>query len=57
MTETFTRTKREPLEVLALLAGSTAYKVPTEGRSTAEPSLTSLDVAQAIAAICRERGA
>lgn len=44
----YTNERRAPMELLARLAGSTNYLVPTEGRSTAESRMTPLDVAHAI---------
>lgn len=41
--------RKEPLEWLAMLAGKSNYMIPVEGRSTAAPAITSLDVAHAIA--------
>lgn len=40
--------RREPLEILAVLAGRTSYRVPTEGHSTADPSITAIDIAHAL---------
>ncbi len=50
-------TKREPLEILAMLAGRTTYRVPVEGRSTADPSITAIDVAHALGAAPNKAGA
>lgn len=53
----YTRDRPEPIEVLAKLAGRSNYLVPTEGRSTAAPAMTSLDVAHAIASAPEKLGA
>lgn len=55
--DTHTTEKREPLEILAMLAGRTTYRVPTEGRSTIEPGVTAIDVAHALGAAPNKAGA
>lgn len=51
------KARREPLEILAILAGRSNYMVPVEGRSTTGPSLTPMDVAHALAASPEKLGA
>lgn len=55
--DTHTNEKREPLEILAMLAGRTTYRVPTEGRSTVEPGITAIDVAHALGMAPNKAGA
>lgn len=55
--DTHTQERREPLEILATLAGSTTYRVPTEGRSTVEPGITAIDIAHALGAAPNKAGA
>jgi hypothetical protein len=52
-----TKDRREPIEILAMLAGRSNYLVPTEGKSTADPAMTPIDVAHALAASPNELGA
>jgi hypothetical protein len=53
----WTNERREPLELLAMLAGGTAFKIPVEGRSTAQVRMTAADVAHAIAVSPNKLGA
>lgn len=48
-TKPWSNARREPTEILAMLAGRTNYLTPNEGRSTDGSKLTPLDVAHAIA--------
>lgn len=53
----YTTERREPMELLARLAGRSNYLVPTQGHSTAASRLTTLDVAHAIGTSAEKLGA